>query len=458
MMRLKYLRLFRKLFSRNNSVLLIFLLALALRFFLTPKGVHVDLISIAGWGQWIFENGPLGFYSNSTWTYSWPTQPPLVSLFYAFSFFIYSQLVWLTAQSGVFIATFHLIPTKMIWWFDFIKWFESASYPDTYFKYGLIITIKSFAILADLGIGIVIFLLAKRKDPARAKLYLLLFLFLPFSWYLSALWGQYDQLGFFLVLLSFILIPTRLFIFTPILFVLSVGIKPTSLIFTPLFTWLFFRAEKKVEEKIIGAVLATAIFYFSTVPFSDKNIYEFVRHDLISKIFGKSEFRVGSSAMNFWRMLIGGQALNQDYQFLLIPAKIWGYSAFFMANVIAFKLSAKKNLEGMFGGMFVVGMASWLFMTNMMERYAFAGIASGLLLVIYKREMFKYWLPLAILFSLNLYGSWLFPSELEFLRLALIWQDEILVKIISFGSILLFLRMLWLLRMQRNGKILTSIK
>ena len=42
-------------------VLLVFLVSLIFRLVLTPLGFHVDIYSNAGWGQWIYTHGPLGF-------------------------------------------------------------------------------------------------------------------------------------------------------------------------------------------------------------------------------------------------------------------------------------------------------------------------------------------------------------------------------------------------------------
>ena len=63
----------------------------------------------------------------------------------------------------------------------------------------------------------------------------------------------------------------------------------------------------------------------------------------------------------------------------MIPAKIWGYLAFLILNFFAFVWTNKKEYPRVFGAMFIIGTGSTLFLTNMMERYFFAGIVSGLL-------------------------------------------------------------------------------
>ena len=62
---------------------LVFAFAVLFRIWLSDKSWHVDMWSNAGWGEWIYEHGPKNFYTNQFWTYSWPTQPPLVNSIYA---------------------------------------------------------------------------------------------------------------------------------------------------------------------------------------------------------------------------------------------------------------------------------------------------------------------------------------------------------------------------------------
>jgi hypothetical protein len=90
----------------------------------------------------------------------------------------------------------------------------SANYPPLYLYvlWGLGLTgepalLKLPAILADIGIGAILYALASRWRGSRAGLVAAaLFLFLPVSWYDSALWGQVDAVGTLVVCLALLLL------------------------------------------------------------------------------------------------------------------------------------------------------------------------------------------------------------------------------------------------------------
>jgi hypothetical protein len=168
----------------------IIFLGLLLRLILAPVFYHLDILSQAYWGEWIYNNGTKEFYSNSTWVYSWPTQPPLVNLTYAAGFWLYiNSLEWFRFASHYIVP--HLAPGHMLWYFDFVKWYTDAQYPESYLKLGFFIAIKFIAIVADLLIGLVIFLMLKKENVSQALLLSMVYIFSPFSFYISALWGQH---------------------------------------------------------------------------------------------------------------------------------------------------------------------------------------------------------------------------------------------------------------------------
>ena len=69
---------FKQIISKKLlAIAAVFFVGLLLRLSLIPFGNNPDILTIAGWGKWIYENGPRGFYENTVWIYSWPTQAPL---------------------------------------------------------------------------------------------------------------------------------------------------------------------------------------------------------------------------------------------------------------------------------------------------------------------------------------------------------------------------------------------
>ncbi len=429
-------------------IVIILVLALILRFFLAPLGFHVDIFSNAGWGQWIYTHGPLSFYENGIWTYSWPTQPPFASLLYGFDNWLYIFLLETFRSIGNIIVTYHLAPGHMRWWFTFTKWFDTAKIStEAIFSTGSLLSIKILPILADLGIAAIIYKIAKNiKEIKYPVIWPAVYLFSPFSWYLSALWGQYDQLAFLPLLAAFILESRKkLPWLTPFLIALGIAIKPTGLILIPLFAYLYFRnSHKKINWLVSGALIA-AFFVATTKVFTDKNLVEFVSTELFGKIFLKSDSRLSANAFNFWRLFMNSPVQNQHAKFLFIPAFVWSGVAFILLNLKAFKLIKKPTLENIFKAMFIVAAGSWIFMTNMLDRYFFAGVVSGLILCVYNRKLFKYWLPLSLIFALNLFNLWWFPDYFTTLKNILIWNNSLVTKIFSITNILIFWRILVLI-------------
>jgi len=72
------------------------------------------------------------------------------------------------------------------------------------------VLLKVPAILADLGIALVIYWAARRWLGERAGLIAAaLYLFIPVTWYDSALWGQVDAVGALLLIASLVLLIER---------------------------------------------------------------------------------------------------------------------------------------------------------------------------------------------------------------------------------------------------------
>lgn len=425
-------------------IILVFVLALALRLFLAPLGFHIDILSNAGWGQWIYMHGPLGFYENSIWIFSWPTQPPFVNLLYGFDNWLYIFLLQISRSTGNTIVQYHLAPGHMRWWFNFTKWFDTAKTSDeAVFSIGYLTSIKILPILADLGIAGLIYNIAKSVKGIKFPIiWSAIYLFSPFSWYLSSLWGQYDQLGFLPVLAAFILeSQKKLPWLTPFLFVLSVAIKPTSLILAPFFIYLYFKNSHNKVNPLIAILLIGTFFIETTQVFTKQNLYYFTINELYGKIFLKSASRLSANAFNFWRPFVTAVNQTQDSKFLFLPAYIWSTLSFIVLNLVAFKLSRKITLENVIKGIFIIGAGSWIFMTNMLDRYFFGGVVSGLILCIYDKKLFKYWLPVSLIFWLNLFNQWWFPDFLSPLKSIMIWNDGLFTKILSGVNVVLFLAM-----------------
>lgn len=424
--------------------LAILFLGLALRLYLAPLAVHGDLVMQSGWGWWIREHGFRGFYENNVWIYGWPNHPPLASLMYGLGFNLYLWLNTLFTNISTFIALHRIVPTKFLWWFNFVNWFGGKTYELTPYKYGEFISLKLFPIAGDLLVAAIIYGITVGLVGRKKSLLLTIaYLFSPFSWYLSAFWGQSDQLAFFFALGSFLLLYGKFSVLAPILLAISIGLKPTSFIFVPLFFW-FARGEKKrVAFVAVGSTAALFLYYLLVRGLTDLTFINFNRN-LQAQMFAKGEWWTWANAFNFWH-LVTGYLTSSWEKFLFIPYKAWGYAAFGLFYLLALIVGYKRNLKTMLISLFIVSFAAWHTMVTMHERYLYPVLPLGLILVAYNKRLFKYWVILSLIFVLNLYNDWWAPVSIQWVRDLMMWQDRLMPRVLSLINVVLFIKMTTLL-------------
>jgi hypothetical protein len=413
--------------NRKILIVLVILFLGVFRLWLTDKAWHVDMWSNAGWGEWIYEHGPAKFYDNQYWTYAWPTQPPLVNSIYAFNKSLYVEL--LGRLAGIDFQVNKVLPgDKVPWLSDFVYWFGYGKVNiEIPYQIGYLVTMKLLPILADLGIAWLVYLITKKAYLA------LIFLLSPFSWYVSALWGQYDGVGFSCVLAGLTLMSkNKLFWLVPGLVVIGTLIKPTNLILFPMVGFYFLKQKNGLLQKAAGVGLALAVFAVTTAPYTHKNPFEFAWYDLKRIVFEKSEPRVSTNAFNAWRVIIGNKAVNANHVYLGIPANVWGLVIFGIINIFAV-----KKLQ-YWESLFAAGAGGFVFMTGMLDRYAYAGVVLGLILVGKQFKLLKWWILWSTIFWLNLYNQWWIPVFFEPLKQVMLAGDAFLTRILGGLAVIVF--------------------
>lgn len=433
-------------FKKHQSLLLILFIALAFRLSLIPLTTHGDLFTQSEWGNWLYTHNFNEFYSWNQWLSEWPNHPPLISWFYFFVYKTHSFFMMFFSNLGNFIALNRLAPTMFIWFFDFTKWYGSAIFPGTFHLQGITATIKFFMIFSDLAIAVLIYQICKQAKVSWKK-YVLAYLFLPFSWYLSALWGQSDPLASVFLIISFILLNSRYIFFSPLLFALSLNLKPTGLILAPLFLWVFYKQRRYKLQFLLGFIISLIFTLYITSLFTQKPLIEFIRNDLIHRLFStKTPFTVVSS-FNFWFIFHAKSLVSEMTPYLFIPAKIWGYIFFTIITFISFLIVKAKKIDTIFLSIFISSFGAWLFMTNMYERYVFAGLVSLLLFCIYHPKYFKYFLIFSFIFWINLYHGWWQPPQLDLLKDILLWNNRLFPRLLSIVNVFAYLKFLKSLRL-----------
>lgn len=424
-------------YSVNNlkKLSIILLIGLIIRIWLGFLAFNGDIITQAQWAKWIFENGYLGFYDETHWYGEWPNHPPLISLWYGLAYPIQGTISGILTGVGSFIALHHLGATKIAWYYQFVTWFGTATYQLTNLPYGVFFSIKLLPILADLLLGGLIFSLAKKINPKWAIKFLLIYLFSPFVIYISSIWGQSDQISALFLILAFVLVVRKQVIFPFLLIALAANLKPTALLFVPLFLYLNYLQKPPKLFIILGFLVALGSYLLSLSFFTVAEPLSFSLLKLSKILFFTKDPAVSISAFNFWSMIYGLNRISDLAPLLFIPARIWGLIIFILLNLWAMKILKPINLKNTFIALFIVGFGGWLFLTDMYERYLFTGMLAGLLVCLYDPKLLRYWLILSVIFLLDLVHGWIYPEQLESFRLFLISGDGIFVRLLSLANL-----------------------
>lgn len=417
------------------GVLILF--ALGLRLWLSPLIFNGDLLSQAGWGNYVANAGPKNLYSYNVWTFSWPNHPPLTSLYYGFCFDLFREVSLRLHQSVLLLHKFGIYEGS---YFIFVDSFDRIPSAEAPYSLGYLICLKLMPILADIIIGLIVFVLARKKDR-NGYIYSGLYLLLPFSWYISALWGQTDQLAFMFVLLAFLIVKKYPYM-AIILYFIGGSIKPTSIFLVPLFVFLLYKLRVRYWVVAMGLLTCVVLNYFILQSFTDSNLIKFTFEQLLPRLFDKPP-RLTTNSFNFWHIFTLNKNVSNEVAILFIQGKVWGVILFLVSNIVAFKNIKKISLRSICFGLFTTSYGGWLFLTDMLDRYAFAGIVSGLILSIYYPKLLKYWIVLSSIYWVNLYRGWWFPIQLNWLKSSLEWNNYSVGLWLSLGNLILYLRMIW---------------
>lgn len=428
------MKLLLKYFKKNLLIIIILILAIILRIIFSTSKVHVDLYTQSTWGKQANLMGTLkGFYDWDLWENAYPNHPPLISWFYYLIYPLHSKTMWFLSSLGNFIALNRLAPTKFLWLFNFSTWFGTALYSTTPFLSGIFFLMKQFMILADLSISLVIFYLCK-KTKTDWKKPVFIYLFLPFSWYLSSSWGQSDQLSFIFLIISFLLIYSKKYSVTsPFLYAIAANLKPNCGLLIPLYLYAWYKQKQSLLKLFIGGIIATLFTFWTVSWFTHDNvlIYTFT---VLSKKLNTTDGFINYNAFNFWYIFFPyipkNNALDNNI-FFLLSAKTWGWLLTIITTILSLKVIKRNKPESLFAAMFIAGFGSWLFMTGMHERYSFLAVMPLLLIAIYYKKYFKFFLLFAILYILNLFHAFWPWENLGFVGQILNFSNFLIPKILS---------------------------
>ena len=323
------------------------LLRVLLAFVLFPKqGFSTDMQLFASWATTLARVGPGSFYATATGA----DYPPG-----------YLYILWLLGNA------------------------PASALP---------LLLKVPAILADLGIALIVYVAARRSLGERAGLIAAaLYLFIPVTWYDSALWGQVDAVGALLLIASLVLLIEKQSEAAIALAVLAILVKPQEAIGLVVVLPVLVRRHLILSESrlrlLSSAFAGAAALVLPLVPFDIGGVPGLVRL-FQSDADGYSVLT--ANAFNVWA-LVGPTPLAQ----IFASGGSWTPDSLVVAGgmtaltlgavalvavglVVAGGLLVRDGRVPILLGFAIVAFAFYAVPTRVHERYLFPFFTAGALL------------------------------------------------------------------------------
>lgn len=379
---------------------MLLILAVLFRLFLALGPWHPDLGNHLDWGIKFWEIGPKNFYENLFWRVSWANQPPGTIYIFAVMAKVY-QIIF-----------------SIAWWLNLkIPAFPSILIPFLEGKLHIAL-VKMPAILADFGMGFLIYKFLKEfRNERMGKIGALIFLFNPVIWYNSAVWGQTDAIINFFGLWSIYLFSRKKPLWATFVFLFSLYFKGSLLIFLPIILILLWQSKEDWWKKVLVVLVTPPVLAYLSFPFVKwMSPIPWMYHLYRDRVFGHQGNMLSANAFNLWAVIFGIDfSLNDQGKFLYLTFKNWGQLLFggsVLLPLLALWRQKKFNLVMTSWVLFLVSLFSFLFLTNMHERYLYPAIPYLTLLVFLLPSWKFFYGFFSALFFLNLYHLWYIPDIL----------------------------------------------
>ncbi|RJR25693.1 hypothetical protein C4578_01145 [Candidatus Microgenomates bacterium] len=375
----------------------IILFALIVRLIFIFGHYHPDLGNHLDWGNRLWEYGAKNFYGSSVWTVSWPNQPPGT---------MYLWGLLSKVNQGIFNVFWYVNLNIPAFPSFIIPFLEKSLHPAL---------VKLPSVLAELGIGWLIyqfllhFGLKKKKALSGAAL----FLFNPVIVYNSAVWGQTDGVVNFFALFAFFLTLKKKYLWGILAFMFSIYVKLSLIIFLPLFLLLLWREKVPVAKIILNFTLSFLFIVLISLPFTHGNPVLWLKGLYQARIIGGQGNMLTANAFNLWAIIFGIDLSRPDVgTFLNLSYKIWGiilFSLGFVATIFKFEKN-KFNNQSFFFSLALVSFFSFMFLTNMHERYLYPAFPYLALLTAWGFLPLAIYITISVIHLLNLYNLWFYPD------------------------------------------------
>lgn len=352
-------------------------------FLLGPEfPVHDDLMRYQDWGSIAYHHGVSDTYRTDHISFgSLPNNQPPGTVYVDLGIYTLSQFI-----SGLLNQDF------------------SNVYP---------FLLKSVTILADLGIGALIYYcVAKNAKRKYALIAAAFFLFNPVVIYNSTVWGQIDALNNLLFFGSLMFLFGNKYFLSVLFFFFSLYIKISLL---PLLPFLFVILLVKMQFqwiKLLAYIITSVVIVFCmTFPVSNNPMVWWLQF-FLTNASGELPY-ITNYAFNFWSIVF-----NPD-SFSLVPVRssiywglsleIWGYLIFCLFCLpLLFLFFTKKYIDDahILGILSLIAFAVFLFFPGMHQRYLYPVLPLLAAYIGIKHKGYGVYLLASFVNFVNLYVVW----------------------------------------------------
>ncbi|OGY09749.1 MAG: hypothetical protein A2782_02840 [Candidatus Blackburnbacteria bacterium RIFCSPHIGHO2_01_FULL_43_15b] len=385
--------------------------------------VHSNDLELAKiWGIYAKEFGFSGYYDFLNFgNYARPEYPPLATILFWFMRIIWQMIFSIFWQINTAIPLF---PSKLI------PWLEGDGY---------IFILKIPGILANFGVGLVIYRFLKLNFNSRKALGgALLYWLNPAAVYVSSLWGQIDGIIILLSFLAIVFILQGKSTFGALFFIASIMTKATMLVLFPI---LVFKVliEKRyfllLRDLVISVLFALVVAY----PFTRENPLSWLLKNYLNKfltVAAQLPF-IQLRAYNFWTLLTGFNFVPDADLFGGISLAFWARSLSLLIFLGLFILLCRK--KEVWGASCLFIFASFLFLPRIHERYLLPIFPFLLVFSFYQPKIRPVYYLVSVVSLANLYAAWQVPYSLvaTFLSTDLVARILSLLLLTSFLFVLI---------------------
>lgn len=265
--------------------------------------------------------------------------------------------------------------------------------------------IKSWAVLAEIFGGYLIYKIAKRYQKENlGKILLLGYWFNPAIIFNTCFWGQLDSLLATLLFFSLYFLEKKRPFLATTFFAFSFLCKPQAVFFSPIFGFLLLRNFSLKKILFVPPIFLLIIILLFFPFLKGKNPFWIVSYHLERL---KQYPYATANAFNFW-MLFGGQTTLDSTRFLGLPYSLWGIILIVIFNLLLlFWMEKEKNnpFSLYFGG-FLSFFVAFFFGTRMHERYLIPALIFLTASIIWEERLFKILIGLTLCILGNVVYIW----------------------------------------------------